>query len=286
VVHWSGRWRDVAGAARLAGLIRARKPAIVHLHSGGLVPRMITRASSNARVVMHYHSLSQESGKTLRRPTLTDLIIANSRATAETVAGAEPLVVYAGVDIAPRVQRRPRTERITLGTAARLVPVKGIGALLSVMKVVVSESPHVRLEIAGDGPERQSLTRHAEELGISRNVRFLGWRENVRDVMRGWDLYVQPSLAEGLGVAVLEAMAEGLPVIASRVGGLGEIVLDGTTGRLVGAEGSLATRINELVADESLRTRMGTAGREHVARNFSSEKEAAAIFNAYDKLLA
>ena len=106
--------------------------------------------------------------------------------------------------------------------------------------------------------------------------------------MSQWDIYAQPSLAEGLGIAALEAMGLGIPVVASDVGGLKEIITDCETGYLVEPKSAarLAARIRDLAEDPDLRQRIGNAARQKAARDFSRERECAAIQSAYERLLS
>ena len=290
-IDWQGGRADIAGAMRFARTLRELQPAIVHLHAGGMSPRFVSKAAAGARVVVHFHSLEEENkpkGARSRSPLGADLIIANSRATAASVRRAKPLVVYPGVRVADRPHAVTNDDQVTIGAAARLTRVKGIGYLIAALALIQDDVPDLRLEIAGDGPEMAKLQRSAREAGVAARVRFLGWVDDVETVMARWDIVAQPSIAEGLGIAALEAMALGMPVIASDVGGLREIMDDGITGFLVppGDSHSLAMRISGLARDPSLRASVGEAARAHVAKNFSMEKESNAIKSAYERLLA
>jgi glycosyltransferase involved in cell wall biosynthesis len=119
-------------------------------------------------------------------------------------------------------------------------------------------------------------------------VTFLGWIDDVESVMSHWDIVAQPSLAEGLGISALQAMALGIPVVASDVGGLREIITNDVTGFLVPPSDAqrLALRIADLARDAGLRQRIGEAARAHAAANFSLERESRAIQSAYERLLA
>lgn len=289
--RWHGGARDVAGAGRFAGIVRAGRFAIVHLHAGGIAPRLVSRMAGRAKVVAHFHSLSEENaGEPRRRRTgrFADVVIANSAATAATIAGCVPLVVYPGVHAGPRiVSRSESADFVTIGVAARLAPVKGVEDLIAAFALVAPQSG-VTLDVAGAGRETDALRGQAESLGIADRVRFLGWRDDVRTLMERWDIYAQPSRAEGFGLAVVEAMAAGLPVVTTDVGGLAEIVANGESGWLVpvGDTRMMAARLGELIADPDARTRMGDAGRARAVSEFSPEREAAAIQSAYNRLLA
>jgi glycosyltransferase involved in cell wall biosynthesis len=241
-------------------------------------------------VIVHYHSLREEAGtkqRSRRSSLAADLVIANSKATALSVRGSKPLVVYPGVAIHPRTGTST-TGQFTIGVAARLAPVKGISFLIGAVALLREKIPHLRLVIAGDGPERPKLETQVRASGLEKAVRFAGWIDDVAAELSSWDLYVQPSLAEGLGISVLEAMAAGIPVVASDVGGLKEVIDDGATGFLIPPRdtGTLATKIERLASDATLRAKMGEAARAHVIEHFNLERESQAIRTAYEKLLA
>lgn len=287
---WQGGRADIPGALRFARALRRAEPDIVHIHSGGLTPRFVSRVAAGAKVIVHYHSLREESGtrRGSRRSSLAaDLVIANSEATALSVRGSKPLVVYPGVALHPRLGRGT-SGHFTIGVAARLAPVKGISFLIGAIALLRERIPHLRLVIAGDGPERPKLETQVRASGLEKAVKFAGWIDDVAAELPNWDLYVQPSLAEGLGISVLEAMAAGIPVVASDVGGLKEVIDDGVTGFLVPPRDTvtLAERIAQLASDRSLRSRMGDASRAHVIEHFNLERESQAIRTAYEKLLA
>lgn len=286
---WRRGWRDIAGAARFAGSLRESCAGIVHLHAGGMSVRIASKVGARARVVAHYHSLEEESGArrgSRRSGRSVDMVLANSKATAATVHGFEPIVVYPGVRVSPRSKPRRSSGPITIGTVARLAPVKGIGYLISAMKSIVAEWPDTILQVAGEGSERHKLERDVRSQGIARNVTFLGWRDDVSALMSDWDIYVQPSLAEGAGISVLEAMAAGLPVVASAVGGLPEIVEHAHTGFLVPPRDSaaLSGRLADFMRDPALRIRVGDAGRNRARLHFSLEREADVIRSVYEML--
>ena len=286
-MRWHGGRADIRGALRFARALRSLRPDIVHLHAGGLSPRFVSKMAAGAKVVVHYHSLAEESttaAKSKRSALAANLVIANSEATAASVKRARPLVVYPGVRAAGAAHHRNPGAKVTVGVAARLAPVKGIGYLIDAVKSL----DDVHLVIAGDGPEKQRLEKLTREAALGDRVTFTGWVDDIRDAMSDWDIYAQPSIAEGLGIAALEAMAQGIPVVASEIGGLREIVVNGETGFLVPSKDSaqLAAHLKELVCNPDLRARMGEAARRRATENFSRERESNAIQTAYQKLLA
>ena len=134
----------------------------------------------------------------------------------------------------------------------------------------------VRYDIAGQGRRLAQLEAEVTRLGLCDQVRFLGFVNDTAEFLAGVDLLAMPSLYEGLGVAALEAMAAGRPVVASRVGGLAEAVLDGTTGLLVPPRNAvaLADAIAKLASSQALAQAMGKQGRDRVCRDFSLENMA------------
>jgi glycosyltransferase involved in cell wall biosynthesis len=165
---------------------------------------------------------------------------------------------------------------------------KGIVYLIRAFAHLRTEFPQLRLEIAGLGSEQAVLEREVRTLGVQDGVTFLGWRADLAPVLAGWDIYVQPSVVEPFGLAALEAMAAGLPVVATTAGGLTELVEDGRTGWLVSAGNpqGLAGRIRELLLDPMQRRAMGEAGHVRARERFSSDRMAAEISEIYESLLA
>ncbi|MCM8797457.1 MAG: glycosyltransferase family 4 protein [Candidatus Omnitrophica bacterium] len=161
-----------------------------------------------------------------------------------------------------------------IGIIARLSDVKGHSYLISAMKKVLEKYPQAQLFIVGDGKEKARLVRLAAELKIEDNVVFLSNVVDTREALSAIDLFVMPSLKEGLGLAVLEAMAAAKAVIVSNTGGLKSLINDGVTGLLVEPQDTegLASAISGLVADESRRRLLGKAAQEFVSKNFSQEK--------------
>ena len=153
-----------------------------------------------------------------------------------------------------------------IGCVAALVPGKGLDALLEAVARLSSDRPALELRLIGDGPERPALAALAQRLGITDRVRFIGALRTPQEVARalvGFDLFALASQAEGLPTALLEAMAVGVPVIATAVGGIPEVLRDGETGRLVpvGDAAALAKVLAELLGDASGRARLAKGAR-------------------------
>lgn len=168
-------------------------------------------------------------------------------------------------------------EDTLLVSACRLVKEKGLDVLLQAAKSLRDEVPKLKCVIVGEGPCREELEEASAEMGLSTSVFFVGFKENVRPYFQAGDIFVNPSSptwVECLPLAVLEAMASGLPCIASNVGGVPEIISDQQDGLLVapGSVGELCTAIRRLASDRAQRKRMGERAREKVRLKFDLER--------------
>jgi glycosyltransferase involved in cell wall biosynthesis len=175
-----------------------------------------------------------------------------------------------------------------IGTAGRLVELKGIEYLLSAASALRHDFPNLRLEIAGSGPLREKLESVASQTGLGDRVKFLGWIDDIQSILPRWDIFVMPSLEEGFPIAALDAMAAGLPVVATRVGGVPELIEDGTTGWLVPPRDieSLGSRLRVLLSDRELRVRMGAAGYARIRDHFSTAHMTKNFAQLYEELLS
>ncbi|TPG50552.1 TIGR03088 family PEP-CTERM/XrtA system glycosyltransferase [Rhodanobacter glycinis] len=212
-------------------------------------------------------------------------------------------VVYIanGIDAAmfnvPRVASEPRRQlgdfappdTVVVGNIARLDKVKDQAGLLSAFKFLREKTGHAncRLIIAGEGPQREALERQIVQLGLVETVRLLGNRDDVAELLAECDVFALSSIAEGMPVTLLEAMAARLPVVATDVGGVALVVEAGVTGTLVlaGDPHAMAEALRAYVADATLRRQHGAAGCARVAAQFSLNAMATAYVTLYDELL-
>jgi glycosyltransferase involved in cell wall biosynthesis len=158
------------------------------------------------------------------------------------------------------------------GCVGRLSPEKGQKILLQAFKLVLQKTENVRLWLIGDGIDRENLKVMSEELGVSERVEFWGMRSDIPELLAQMDLLVQASHYEGLGIAIQEAMATGVPVIASEIGGIPELIEQGKTGIMtpVGDTEGLAYEIIRMInLDAADRNRMIRNARESVESRFS-----------------
>jgi len=192
---------------------------------------------------------------------------------------------YPPADDAFRRRLAPKGHRV-LVHVSNFRPVKRVGDVVKIFASVRKELP-ATLVLVGDGPDRDAAEQHVDGLGLRKDVRFLGKVENVGDVLRGADLFLLPSATESFGLAALEAMACGVPVIASAAGGIPEVVEDGKTGFLAppGAVTTMAARAVQVLqnADEHARLKQQAADR---ALDFSAEKVVPRYEALYEEVLS
>ncbi len=272
-----GRW-----AARLS-----RTPIIIHTPHGHVFWGYFNRGMS-----FFYAFLERATAR------ITDKIITLTEQEKKDhlalhIAPADKFeVIHSGVDLDKfrqvHTSRREFKEALgvpvdglVVGSAGRLTEIKGYGFLIEAAKEVLAVLPDTYFLLLGDGELTADLKRAASSLGVQDRFRFLGWQRNVADVMNAFDIFVLPSLNEGMGKVIVEAMAMGKPVVASRVGGILDLVDHGTNGLLVPPADptALAEAILRLLDDPDERSRMGTKGRETAGRY-----DAASMVQKIDKL--
>ena len=170
---------------------------------------------------------------------------------------------------------------------ARLSPEKGVEHLIRAVPLLTAKLPHLKLWIAGDGPERKNLEKLADALKLKGRIHFLGRRHDVPELLALADIFILPSLYEAMGIAIAEAMAAGLPVIATKVGGVPGIIDDGVHGILVEPQSpeALAEAIEHLAADRTLRERMGANAFERAQQLFSMNTMIHSVTELYEEFL-
>ncbi len=286
-------WQDIRALVFLIRLMVREKPDIVHTHTSkaGLLGRL---AAFCARVPVvihtphghiffgHFNWLASRLFIMLERflGLFTHRLVALTQGEKNDyldlrVAAPESLVtIHSGVDVARFGQGAEKREKArkslgidpgakVVGTVGWLLPIKGPGHLLKAMGRVWETHPEAMLVFVGQGPLQAELSRQADQVGQQDKVLFPGWTSHVEDILPGFDVFCLPSLNEGMGRVIVEAMAAGLPVVASEVGGIPDLVEDGRTGFLCGP-GDLAG-ISEAIArlfdDPEKAREMGEQGR-------------------------
>jgi glycosyltransferase involved in cell wall biosynthesis len=301
--------REISAVTDLAALRRLRAAAgtgghdLVHTHSAkaGVLGRLAAR-SRHLPAVHTPHAWSFLAGGRRSAPVYrrieralarsTDALICVSegeRRRGLQVADAERLTVVANGIALPDAgsERRATDSGVVLGTVARLAPQKGVAHLLEAFALVRRLRPEARLAIAGDGPLRGDLEQLARRLGIADSVTFAGAVSSPWSFLAGLDLFVLPSLWEGLPYALLEAMASGLACVATAVDGVAEAIPDRRFGTVVEPADSawLGREILALVDDPRTRAQMGEMARAHVREAFSVDGMVRGTVDVYRRVL-
>lgn len=302
--------RSDASPAAVIGIGRALReaaPDLVHLHSGRATWLGGLAAWRAGLPALTTRRMDRPVRRSLRNRFLYRRVLSRAVAISEAVArrlseggvGDERIrVVPSAVDPARLHPQHGRAVvRAGLGAApddvcllavASLHRRKGLDVLLAALADLSQRGLRPSLWVAGEGPEGATLERLAEQLELADRVRWLGRRDDVADLLAAADLFVLPSRREGLGVAALEAMALGRPLVASAVGGLGEAVRDGETGLLVPPDdaAALAGALARLLRDPELRRRLGEAGPPRIARRYAADAMVEAYERVYEEVLA
>lgn len=288
---------------RLWRHLRRARPTILHtwMFHANIPGRLLGRLAGVPTIISSERTMGQEGGgrRLLNRLTgrLADRIICVSKNVADFAEKriglpADRLVVIPnGIDTdifhpAP-AQPTKATDQLTIGYVGRLQKVKGVHFLIDAFARLVSEYPHLQLHLVGDGSERAALAQQAQALGVSDNIHFLGIRADMPALYPTFDLFVLPSLWEGMPNVALEAMACGVPVIATNTGGTPEVVQTGKSGLLVqpGNVTALYEAMALLLADTEQRRRLAQAGRSFVEQTFSINQTVASTVTLYDQAI-
>lgn len=181
-----------------------------------------------------------------------------------------------------------KQEDFVIGLVSRLEPVKGTQYFIEACRLLAAESVSLRFIIAGDGSLADSLKQKVKEYRLGEKVIFLGWRQDIPHILAACEIVVLPSLNEAVGIALIEAQAQGIPVVASRVGGIPEVVQDGITGLLVapGQPQEIADAVIRLYRDPRASKEMGRAAQRWVRDKFSAGAMIRALTVLYQELIA
>lgn len=302
---------DLKAIVRLAILFRRLRPRVVHSRNWGALDAVIAARLAGVRFVIHGEhgrEASDPRGLNRRRNRIRKVLapfvsrfVTVSFDLRRWLVGtigipAEKVVtIHNGVDVdrfgtgdrhAVRRALGLSDETLVIGTVGRLDPIKDHAALLAAVAQLGDVRPRVTLVIVGEGPCRPSLERDIIRRGIGDRVIMAGERLDVPDLLAAFDVFALPSLGEGISNTILEAMAAGLPVVATDVGGNPELVEHDVTGLLVpsGSSSALAAAVRAYSSDTGLAALHGKAGRERAARELSLDHMAGAYTRLYTSL--
>jgi glycosyltransferase involved in cell wall biosynthesis len=312
---------DTLSVLRLVGLIRRTRPHILHTHTAkaGAVGRLAALLAGDARppIIVHtfhghvlrgyFNPLVSRFFRSLERglATQTTSLVAVGPEVRDDLVGfgvapAEKFsVIRLGIDLDHRIaggdEHRAELRRLfgvgpdtfVVGWIGRMTAIKLVPDILLAFKKLLELGVDARLCLLGDGPDRERVERRAHELGISRSTLFVGYQRDVAPYYSFFDALLLPSANEGTPVVAIEALASGRPVVATRVGGVPDVVSDGVDGYLVdvGDVGAMSRRLAELAADPELRRSMGERGRERVIQRYRVERLIDDVDALYRRLL-
>jgi glycosyltransferase involved in cell wall biosynthesis len=310
IIH---RHTDLSILPRLRQAIHSRQPQIVHTHLihadtyGVLAARWagvpVVLSSRHNDDAFRHRAIIKLANRFFWR--ITDAGIAISDAIREftlAIEGARPSQLHTiryGLDtqtppldhtqarLALRHEMGLNPQTPLIGMVCRLVEQKGVSYGLAAFQHIARDFPEAHLLIAGEGPLRPTLEAQVAAAHLDNRVHFLGWRGNILRFMAGLDIFLMPSLWEGFGLVLLEAMSQQVPIIASRVSAIPEIVVHGETGLLVPPKGvdDLAAALRQLLADAALCQHMGLLGRNRLEQTFAAGHMVQATAALYHQLL-
>ncbi len=306
------RGLDWRCARRMAELFRQEKVDLVHAHQYtpffyGITARFLWRRSPvlftehgrwfpdyprTKRIVANRLLLERRDRVVGVGEAVRQALIVNEGIPIERVS-----VIYNGIDVSTFEgpdHRETVREELGLGRddlvvtlVARLDPLKDHPTAIRTLQHVVRRNANARLVLVGDGPERDSIRALVREHRLDEHVHLIGQRSDVARLLSAADIALLTSVSEGIPLTLIEAMAAGLPVISTRVGGVVEIVEEGRTGLLapVGDDATLARLVDTLANDANLRNRMGQLGRERARELFSERQMHARYLRLYREML-
>jgi glycosyltransferase involved in cell wall biosynthesis len=299
---------DLAAAWRLSRVIRQLRPDLVHAHDPHAVamaaialsmaapsPRPPLVAARRVEFRIGHHSFSRWKYEQV------DCFIANCQAIADRLAAdgiprTKIAVVHEGVDV-ERIARLPAAsvqaafflpaQAPVVGNVAALVPHKGQQHLVDAAGLVLGAVPDARFVIVGDGELRPALERQIKQMHLERHVFLAGFRTDVLELTKGFDLFAMSSVSEGMCTALVDAMAASKAAVATAAGGIPEVLVDGETGYLVPPRDprTMAERIVRLLKDPALRGRMGNAAFRRARERFTVERMVEATAAVYARLV-
>jgi glycosyltransferase involved in cell wall biosynthesis len=277
---------------RVTGALR---PDVIHTHRyKEILLGALLAGASAAQHVVTIHGYEPPTGCLLRARTFLSnslcigaalvqgarfVVVADHLRKRFMIPRSRCLSIRNGIRIPQQVSSRSpidpadHPKEVVIGWVGRLVPVKGVSTLLKAVAEMSKSQPTPRVLLVGEGPERESLEKLAAALGLSERVRFVGFVEDIWPYYEQMDLFVLPSLHEGVPIALLEALGAGLPVVASAVGGIPHVIGTSEAAVLIDSQSpsTWAEALTGLLSDRAKMTAIGERARKHIEANFSIE---------------
>jgi glycosyltransferase involved in cell wall biosynthesis len=318
-------WSDLVAFWRFVRILLREKPDIVHTHTAkagalgrtaAVVVNFIRPAARRSLLLHTYHGnvmsgyfgvLASKVVRGIERTlaSWTDCVITISERQRDEIVDRFRIVDRARVSVVPlglelndllarespdRSLRQTlgwTEEHVVVGYVGRFVPIKDVDTLIAGFARFASREPRGRLLLVGDGELRASLEAQVRSLGLDGAVRFVGWRRDLAQVYGAMDVVGLTSRNEGTPVSLIEALAAGLPVVATAVGGVPDVIRQGETGLLIppGNPAAFAAALDQIVSDADLRQRMSARGRSEVEQRFGRERLVAEVAALYFRLL-
>lgn len=303
---------DIRKIRELEKIKRRLQPDILHCHGfrAGLIGRL-SQGQAGCRLVYSIHNFVTYGRGSLGKKVLagferwsyrrTHAVICVSQALRDHMVfdiGLSPERIHVVYNSKPNWKAKGDGQKIKnmygldknhilIGTAARLIPTKGMHLMLEAAPGILMQHPKVIFMIAGSGPEETRLRALAEQLGISDHVRFLGHVSHMQDFFPALDIFILPSLTEGFGITILEAMSFGLPIIAASTGGIPELVNNGINGILVRPNSvqEIQKAILGFLKDPQNAKKYGRQAAIDIQRGFSSEAMVSRINSIFESIL-
>jgi len=301
---------DLPAILRLAWAMKRKKCLLVHFHdahSAAVGSVAASLAKVPFRIITRRVDFPLKKNYFSRRKYMknVDVIIAISEGVKKVLVegGVNPMnveVISSGIDFSSFEKDSSAltskdylhrefsfaVDDYLVGIVAHLADHKGHQYLIQATKILKQQAPKIKTIIVGEGPLRMELNRQAKELDVEDIIFFLGFRKDIPKILSSLDLFVLSSHLEGMGSSILDAMASRLPVVATKVGGIPEVVINGETGLLVPPRNpsALARAILMLYSDKTLASRLGQKGYELVHRKFSAEAMADKVVRLYEKI--
>lgn len=282
---------DMSAIGKIRRHIKSTKPDIIHIHGtrAGVLGRLAAinlgipviytehlwtkNFKLDSRILTFFHYFSNWV-----LDMFTNLNIAVSGAVKDFLVTShisypeKVVVVYNGIEeVKEKAEVLKDPKKIKIATVGTLNAQKGMQYLIKALPLVLKEFPETSLEIIGSGPYQRNLKKIVEKLKLGKFVKFAGFLPDVSAHLAKFDLYVQPSLSESFGLAIVQAMSVGLPVVATATGGIPEVVTQGKSGILVPTEDSkaLSAAILEMIRDPKMARKMGEIGRRDARLKFN-----------------